>query len=697
MQDWALMALASTLTVLVLIVPGNLLARISGLRGMEALVLSAPLTIGVTIIVAQVLTWLSIPFSPLTFALTWLLVLVIAVLLLRLSTGRWLRESSETSHPTGLTALRKNEARRLAVFWVLGAILALLPIVMTLDAPGRMSQFHDSMFHFSGAVEINKTGAAPIYGALPDMFGGRQVYYPAVWHTLAALFIPFASAPFVTNAMLFAITAFVWPLGVIALARFFAPQSPRVSYLAALLTPATIVYPIFEGFLRSLYPFALGMALLPASAYVLWRSADLLQARNRDVSRLWWFFAAIALGATALSHPSMVGFLALMLVVALVQWVAFAPMRPRTRVVSTVVLLASILAAIAVFNLSSTMLRRAGMAVEDGDSLGRAIATGLLSGQPNRGSLLAFGVITIAVLIGLITLARKNKDLRPGLYVLAVALLTASTKLPGTPIHALTGFWYGSYDRIAAGNVILMPALGALGIAAVLSFFEGGKDVDRTVHTHAAAQTWGIGSAPMARHAKAQKPQEPLAIGLMTVALIFGITGAYGWADKSLWIDIAYTPGKMFHAPWASEAELAAMVHLPKTLEGFGEENLDDIKVIGDPSSGAGLVYSLARLDSVFPRLGPTGWSEEQIFLSQSFRDIHTNPEVCQIVRKQGITHYYSDDAALAPGEYAFTGLHDVDTSQGFVKVADLDKASLWRITACLADAPAQGQQDKQD
>ncbi|WP_454932186.1 DUF6541 family protein [Actinomyces oricola] len=70
--------------------------------------------------------------------------------------------------------------------------------------------------------------------------------------------------------------------------------------------------------------------------------------------------------------------------------------------------------------------------------------------------------------------------------------------------------------------------------------------------------------------------------------------------------------------------------------------------------------------------------------MAHNFNEILTDPEVCVIINDQGGTPLYYVDESLPDSAYDdYPGFRDVDTSVGFVKVAELGPATVWRITAC--------------
>ena len=102
-------------------------------------------------------------------------------------------------------------------------------------------------------------------------------------------------------------------------------------------------------------------------------------------------------------------------------------------------------------------------------------------------------------------------------------------------------------------------------------------------------------------------------------------------------------------------------------------------------------------MQAVFPQLNTANKDvASQKILIQHFHDIGTDPEVCEVVRRLGITHFYEEEDGYY---YNFTrasrhpGLYNVDTSTGFELVDAGGTAKLWKITACGEVTPGGGRE----
>ena len=117
--------------------------------------------------------------------------------------------------------------------------------------------------------------------------------------------------------------------------------------------------------------------------------------------------------------------------------------------------------------------------------------------------------------------------------------------------------------------------------------------------------------------------------------------------------------------------------------------------ILGDPIAGSAYSEILGGRKAVFPQLSTVNAdSASQKVLTQHFHDIATDPEVCEVVRRLGITHFYEEEDGAY---YNFMrsarnpGLYGVDTSTGFELVDAGGTAKLWKITACGDITPGGG------
>lgn len=657
-----------------LILPGFLLALAARFRLLPALALGAPITAGILAVFGQVLAWLHIPWN-LQVVGPFLVFLVAAVCFKRMYSLRHQPRGGHAMIAQMPARPVSSDASVSRVWFVISLVLALvvagiiqlLPFVQILPMPASPSQSFDAMFHYSSVRVVAEDGSAAWKGALDSLYPGRQgVYYPAQWATLLSLFVPYATPTFLSNALLMALTLTAWPLGVALLAQYaFGQRHPSVP-LAVLLSPWPLVFPYYLGVLQSLYPYILAVMWWPLALWVILRSADTLaswhagEAPDVTFFRLWErFFPKTVLGvlvvfAAVHAHPSIFGFLCLAVFACLLNAVVKRQLKPWWWVGVVLAALAGGL----VVPLGLARLGIGARATQAGDNLEtlRALAAMLGLSQIYQDPWWLPLPLGLLSLLGLVWYTTKCRDLRLVTIIAGILVLVAATKVSLGPLSILTGLWYGAYDRIGSGIAVFLPvfAAGAVGELAVM--------LSRAVPSRAVPVRVGVAS--------------------LTMVLLTGVVATpiapRCYPDRVTLATIAFVPGSQFHAPWVSSEEFAAMSSLQLTRNSL---------VIGDPSTGEGLLYAVTGIPTYYLQLSGSAFDENRKYLAEHFREIGTNPKVCAIIRAERITHYYADATGVSDGDFTYPGLHNVDVTRGFTPVAQLGEATVYKIEACGANS----------
>ena len=104
--------------------------------------------------------------------------------------------------------------------------------------------------------------------------------------------------------------------------------------------------------------------------------------------------------------------------------------------------------------------------------------------------------------------------------------------------------------------------------------------------------------------------------------------------------------------------------------------------MIGDPLTGAGLLYAYTGHDVVFPHV--TGrYGAESAVLARSL--VTGDAAVCDAIEDLGVTHAVDfGDTVLFQNHYTtYDGLHDLDESPILTEVDRVGDAVLYEITGC--------------
>lgn len=668
-----------------LVIPGALLAWAVGLRPLPALAVGAPLTAGILAISAQLLSWLHLPWnlgSAVGFSALIGVFLGLGVRWLRFfrhatptsagqrdvadSSGKGINPGKESHRLGGGTISRPIYLATLVGAFLGAGLFQLVPFLSQLQDFSAPAQLFDSMFHYSGIRYIAETGDAGWRGSLDGVYGEsfHHVYYPNQWHLLAALFVPWASVTLIANALFFALVTVCFPLGVALLAEYVWGRWAWVIPLAVLLSPATLVFPYYIGLLQNLYPYILALTWwLPLSWVVLKAGDAFVQNTWRQPRKI--VVAFLVFLAALQAHPSIFGFVSMLIFLSCLSFTVTGRFtRKWLGWALTFGLLLVGLAAATVLSRHG-FLRKANLS-DDDTSWYRAVGSALHVSQLYANPWWALLPLFIAMFLGMFVHAITKRDWRFLGWWLAVGVMVLATKVDLGSLKILTGLWYGAHDRIAAGSVVILPVFAAGGILWIAQAAGGtlSRIRERTGASFRRTQ------ASLGFHGW------DITLAMILILLIVTTTTyvPYAWQNRRDLVMISYIPGKQFHAPWVSQAEFAAQgkVHL-------GDKAL----VIGDPSSGTGLLYARANIPVVYPSLADTARSPKEEWLAEHFNEIHENPKVCQLMNELGVTHFYDDATGAAAHDFQFPGFHNVDVSRGFTEVARADQARIYRIDVC--------------
>jgi hypothetical protein len=281
----------------------------------------------------------------------------------------------------------------------------------------------------------------------------------------------------------------------------------------------------------------------------------------------------------------------------------------------------------------------------------------------------ANAVVAVLVLLGVIvTLVVRRTRWLAGAWFLTLATFVIAAG-PATPLRALTGFWYSSADRTQAMLPTVSAVLGAVGVAAVAVV------VERVVRAAVAPRR------TPARHAAPVRlaVTGPVAAVTAIALLVFAFTTSDGFRSderENGWAAWAFDPERLIHPPYATQAELDMI----RSLEGVLPP---DAVVLGDPLNGAVFMQSVAGAIAYVPHVNPSSWDDDQTYLLLHFRELYTDPTVCEIVTKHDIGFFYYDSSGHSAWREKSPGVYDVDLTRGFEPVAQAGPAGVYRITAC--------------
>ncbi|MEV1294385.1 DUF6541 family protein [Pseudonocardia sp. NPDC049635] len=541
------------------------------------------------------------------------------------------------------------------------AAIAWLTVVLGFGPVDQLSSTYDAVFHYSAIAHVLATGDASslTLGTLTSPTRA-EAFYPAAWHGLVALVAMSSGSgvPIAANLTAWAVAALVFPLSALLLARHLVGRSAGAAFAAPVLATGFTAFPWALMAFGVLWPNLLGVALLPAALAAV---VALLGLARDPVLRRGGAVALCAAGALALgfAHPNAVFSLAVLALFPLV-WALLRLTRRRLftrrfyQPLAALAVTGGGIALVIWLMVASPLL--AGVRAFDWPaftSTPEAIVQVLLHSTNDRPALWVLGVL---VGVGAIAALRRFATswlvaahaAAGALYVLAASREDALTA-------GLTGAWYNDSFRLAAVVPVTGVGLAVLGVVAL------------------AGQAWAVlqrftGPAPLRRGAPA------LLTAGVTALVLLGTGGLYVSTHSSVLAGPYQRPGDTLLDPGQREF-----------LERAGTIVPEGAVVAADPYTGNSLLYPLTGREVLFPHLIGS-WTPEQTVIATRLRDAASDPEVCAAVAATGVGWLLSGPITFWPwhgGATWYPGLHDIEPVEGFELVATEGDTTLWRLTAC--------------
>lgn len=646
---WAVLA-----TLLLLAVVGLPLARIVGLRGFAAIATAPAFAVTVIGIAAVVAPWVGLSWSVLP-------VLLVAVILGGVLFA--LRRATRRLQPA-------RAARRPFDGWLLFALLssaALLAyqVTMIIGGPESISQTFDNIFHLNGVRFVLDTGNASSLwlGFMTNPTGGLA-FYPAGWHALVALIVQLsgASIPIAVNAATLVIAAVLWPLGILLLTRTLFGRSPVLMVTAGLLAASLPVFPILLMDYGVLYPYQLGLALLPVALAATLRMLGLVGGARTAPGRLWWGVAVLGcLPGLALAHPgALVAWLALTapmaLVFAILALRRAGTARGRWLVVGAFALYL-VVGAVLLDTLRPPAEAR-GWPTQMGmlDAVWDVVSVSAWYGAPAV-------IAAVAVLAGIVWafIARSRVAwVGLGMYAVVAVLYLAVAALPLPALRdALTGGWYNNLPRLAAILPVVLVPIGAYGAACTWAWLSRRHPIRRAVRT---LPRWALAGIGVVLTALA-------AVGMQTPAL-----SPLGIAER--W---AASPFLMTDDSALLSADEAAL------LSRLDDHVPEGVAIAGSPWTGAALAYALADRPVLMPHtLMAVG--DELEAINDGLAAAIPGGAVCRAVTDLGVGFVLDfPGREVHPGQHVLPGLRGLAQSDAVRLVDEEGDARLYEIVACAS------------
>lgn len=548
---------------------------------------------------------------------------------------------------------------------VAAAVLGGVTVAAGMGRPDALSQTFDANFHYNAVVRILDSGNASsmVLGTLTNP-SSAAAFYPGAWHDLVSLVtLATGNGGVVTasNAVVFAVSAVMWPLSCLLLIRQVVGRSLGAALAAPVLALGFVAFPWTLIAYGALWPNLLGVALMPAALAAVVTCVG--WARASTVSRGGALMLALtAVPTLGLAHPNAVFGLAVVAVWPLA-WslggVIRDRWRARRRFVAVVAILAAVTTVAGVSWVMAASPLLAGVRSYSWDPIGtwQQGVVGVLTNSPNGGP--AAWTISFLVLSGAVAALRhwRTSWLIPT-HASTSALYVVAASTSSSP---WTGAWYNDPPRLAAMVPVTAAPLAVIGLVAITGLVLRAPSLLRQVR-------W-----PRSPHAGV-----PVALVLLLLLVVSG--GLYQRPHAHYLATIYRNPTDVLVDSDQREFLIRAGAVLPH-----------DAVVAQNPFTGNALLYALTNRHVLFPHLQGS-WSPEQQVIAQRLPEAGTDPSVCTAIEATGVTYALTGPATFWPWNPLasnFGGLDDLSETAGFNLIADDGNSRLYRITACGQSEPS--------
>lgn len=654
-------ASAVVVALLVVLMPGALVASAARLAGTWWLAAVGPFSVALIGGTGVMAAWLGVPFGALAVAVVTLIIAALATVVpaiigrtrpsLRPVLGNWNRAAGTTL---------------LAV--VAGAVAIVLPVALAMGSLDTLSQSYDGVFHLNAVAYVLDTGDASSFHLYRMTHPGDDVeFYPAAWHATTALVVQLtgASVPVAMNAVWGAATAAIWVPGAALLSACIWRRT-SAGAIGALLASAFAAFPMLLLTWGTLYPTGLAYAVIPlglaALTTVLDREARAGAGWALGITAVGWLVAEVFSHPRSL--PSFAVVAAPLMIMAFARALRGGWRTPRYRRRIVIGLAGTAVAMVTAGALGWLYVWRtydvANRPISDHLNGGPATArqsfgdalTQALTLSPTQ-ALILFPplLLAAATLFGVVVAVRRDRAWLAIAWTLVVMLFALASGSNSDFAKLATGIWYKDQFRLFA----LLPVVAVpMATAAIL---EAASRLSRRHATAVAAALTALviataWCAPATRAVRAD------------ITTVFATPGPD-------------TPGVMIDAD-----EFAFLADIDRYVP-EGEI------VGGDPWNGSALVWAIGGRQAMFPHF--TGeWSPDALLVAGSLDRANVDPAVCAAVSRLGLRYVLDDPGLLwgdPPEAQLYAGFHRATESGVLTEIAHRGATTLYRVAACGASA----------
>ncbi len=693
---------------LVIVVPGAVLARALGARGLAWLAAAAPMTVSLVAVGTVGAGVVGLSWNPVTLGVFTLICAGIAWGVRRLVVARLAvvrrsgaRQSGGESATLGTRRGQRDHAgarrqadstskagpisqmqHRRTTAGLVAAGLAGLAIgvgtlwanlTRTFIAPENISQTYDNVHHLSAirAIVESGNGSSLTVGAM--IHNGPSGVYPFAWHNLVALTVELTNAPLpvAVNAVNIVLGALVWTVGAMFLATRVAGTRPAVLLTAGAVAGGFGAFPFLALGWGVLYPNFLAIALLPVFIALV---ADVLKLSVKPRTDPLPVLALLVVGAPglALAHPNVVMALAAFSIPLLLFWLGrlFAARRFTGQALAAATV--AVVLYLVIFTAAWDRIRPSAAGSHWPPTLTLPTAVGqALSSAPLQVPL--SWPVLVLMLLGIVAVCIQwRKAWLLGAFVISGMFFVVVSSFPDESLrHVITGVFFNDSNRLAA----LLPVV-ALPLMVAGAVWAWDLAVQRISNPSMPATSQPATSRPTTTRLTSGRATTVAVVGVVA-ALLLG----FAVQNNSVNTTVEYV-GTDYYAStpdsWLLSSDEAALIkrapeHIPAGAT-----------VIGHPANGGSLIYALDGYKTIMPSLASVQTPEIKT-IWEHLPELDTDPAVCAAIEK--LDAYYILDFGsgrqVSDMRMPIPSSEDLALAPGLTLLDEQGAARLYRIDAC--------------
>ena len=535
--------------------------------------------------------------------------------------------------------------------------------------PNAISQSWDSVFHYGSLrYAIETANASPFHLPTFTNPGTSGGYYPGAWHATASLvaIVSGTNIPLAISAFNMTVVALVWPASIILLTRQLVSEHPVVPVAAGALAAAFPAYPLNTLSYGVLFPFFLGIALLPVGLATLLQLVGLTRESRIAPVRILVAFTALSVAAIFLAHPS--AFASLLVLAAVIFLVAFISEWGRAsawqRTVRAVLLLGFALLTAALF---SVMRMDWGWPAQT--SLRDAVTQTLTGSYLGAGLPLAMTVLVLAGIIFAVLRRDRSAVAAALMWVVSAVLYVIAAGVSDAGLRLLVNVWYSDVPRLGPVLVVTVIPLAAYALTEFWLLLRQARRIGAPLAWSVAALC--LGSVLLTSGYPQFVPLMRLSYDGDSVDYIDSIPGE----DRQLLAGLG-DHGREPANNLLSTDERTLISRLPEHVP-------EGSVIVGSPWAGASFAYALEGYPVLVSYQNSVlSLDAQRIFWGFAFEA--DTPEMCEVLARTGAAYILDfGPREVLSGRHELPGIEHLDGNPAVTLVDEEGEAKLFKITAC--------------